>query len=576
MASHIPREFIDQVLAQTNIVDVIDAAVSLKKFGANYKACCPFHDEKSPSFVVSPAKQIYHCFGCGVGGNAISFLMEHDHLNFIDAISELAKRAHLAVPQSVASIVPSKPNDHLYALMDSASQFYQAQLKNTEATRAKAYLVQRGLTGAIAKQLGLGYAPNAWDALIQHLRGQKFSVDDMLTAGLVTQKEVNGSYKTFDKFRDRIMFPIQDRQGKIIAFGGRVIDKGEPKYLNSPETPIFHKSNEIYGLYQWLKAPKTVDYVIVVEGYMDVLALIQQGVTQVVGTLGTATTEQHIHLLFRYTDNIVFCFDGDAAGKKAAWRALTVALSKLKSNKSLRFVFLPENEDPDTFIRKHGKAYFEKTIQQAATLSEFFIQHLSENLNLSLADHRAKFLHHANQFLQAMTDIEWQRILAQEIAHCVRLSASEILSMIKKPAIQEQVVSRLSRVTLSSHLRKAIAIVLQYPQHALSLSISLEAMPAQYDFLKQLILMVREQPSLTTSSLLEHFRDTAHWQGLVALSAQPLLIAEEGLAQELRDVVDKMLAEETSKAMEQLITKAQKVPLTEVEKEHLNQWLKTR
>ena len=579
MSLHIPREFIDQVLNQTNIVDIVDSVVSLKKLGANYKACCPFHDEKSPSFVVSPAKQIYHSFGCGVGGNVISFLMEHDHISFIEAITELAKRAHLTIPQSVMSITPVKPRDDLYELMQHASQFYEAQLKNADASRAKAYLVNRGLSGAIAKQFQLGFSPNTWDALIQHLRNQKFSLEDMVTAGLVTQKESN---KTFDKFRDRIMFPIHDRQGRIIAFGGRIIDQGEPKYLNSPETPIFHKSNELYGIYQWLKTHKNSESVIVVEGYMDVLALVQQGVTNVVGTLGTATTEQHLQLLFRYTDKIIFCFDGDNAGKKAAWRALTIALPKLKSNKILRFVFLPENEDPDTFIRKQGKENFEKTLQQATTLSEFFIQHLSENLNLGVADHRAQLLHQANQLLQTMTDVELQRILCQELSHQVRVPASEIFAMIKPSSLVRAsapspiVLSKISLSSMPSNLRKAIAIVLQYPNHALSITATISEVSQSHSLLKQLLLLIQNNPNITTSGILEYWRDSADLKELITLSAQPLLIAEKGLEQELHDVINKMIVEEASKEMDALIAKAQKVSLTEDEKQKLNQWLKTR
>lgn len=573
MSAHIPRDFIDQVLNQVNIVDVIDSAVSLKKFGANYKACCPFHDEKTPSFVVSPAKQIYHCFGCGVGGNAISFLMEHDQLSFLDAVTELAKRAHLAIPMTVAQAMPVKPQHNLYDLMQRASQFYEAQLKSPEAKRAKAYLIHRGLNGALAKQFALGYAPNAWDALIHYLRQQKFSWEDMLAAGLVTQKDSN---RTFDRFRDRIMFPIHDRQGRIIAFGGRIIDQGEPKYLNSPETLIFHKSNELYGLYQWLKTQRHSDSVIVVEGYMDVLALVQQGILNVVGTLGTATTEQHLQLLFRYTDKIIFCFDGDEAGKKAAWRALTVALAKLKSNKTLCFVFLPEGEDPDTFVRQQGKVGFKKAIQQSATLTEFFVQHLAEGLNLHIADHRAKFLHHANQLLQTMSDIELQRVLAQEVAQHIRMPAKEVIAMIKAPANQAQVVSRLTRTAMPSNLRKAISIILQYPHHALSFVSIAHELPVEYDFLKRLILLIQNQSTLTTSSLLEHFRDTAQWDILVALSAQPLLIAEEGLVRELHDLVSKMITEEKNRKMEALIAKAQKMPLSDEEKIQLNQWLKTR
>lgn len=574
MTTHIPREFIDQVLNQTNIVDVVDSVVSLKKFGANYKACCPFHDEKSPSFVVSPAKQIYHCFGCGVGGNVISFLMEHDHINFIEAITELAKRAHLTIPQSVISITPIKPRDDLYELMQHASQFYESQLKNTEAARAKSYLINRGLSGAIAKQFQLGFSPNTWDALIQHLRGQKFSLEDMVTAGLVTRNDQN---KTFDKFRDRIMFPIHDRQGRIIAFGGRVIDQGEPKYLNSPETPIFHKSNELYGIYQWLKTNKNSENVVVVEGYMDVLALVQQGVMNVVGTLGTATTEQHLQLLFRYTDKIIFCFDGDNAGKKAAWRALTIALPKLKSNKILRFVFLPENEDPDTFIRKQGKENFDKILQQATTLSEFFIQHLSENLNLSIADHRAQLLHQANQLLQTMTDIELQRILCEELSHQVRIPASEIFAMIKKSSSPSPIIlSKISLSNMPSNLRKAIAIVLQYPNHALSIKTPIVEVSQSHVLLNQLLSLIQNNPNISTSGILEYWRDSSDLKELISLSAQPLLIAEKGLEQELQDVIQKMMREEASKEMDALIAKAQKIPLTEDEKQKLNRWLMAR
>ncbi len=571
MTKNIPREFIDQVLSKINIVDIIDSYVTLKKFGSNYKACCPFHDEKSPSFVVSPAKQIYHCFGCGVGGNAISFMMEHDHMSFVDAISELAHRAHLSIPVSANLVAPAKPQQQLYDLMQEATQFYELQLRQTE--RPKTYVIQRGLSGGIAKQFALGYAPSAWDKLLQHLRYKKFSIDDMSTAGLVSQKEQN---KAYDKFRDRIMFPIHDRQGRIIAFGGRVLDQGEPKYLNSPETPIFHKGNELYGLYQWLKSQRRDDSVIVVEGYMDVLALVQQGLTNVVGTLGTATTEQHLQLLCRYTDKIVFCFDGDNAGKKAAWRALTVALPKLKSNKTLSFMFLPDGEDPDTYVRQQGKVGFEHSMRQAITLSEFFVQHLAQDLNLNIADHRAKFLHHANQLLQTMTDVELQRILAQEVAQRIRLPVAEVLSMIKQPVIETKVVSRWSHAAMPSNLRKVMAIIVQYPQHALTIVGLVNELSAQYAFLKQVVCLIQENSVLTTSSLLEYFRDSEQWAELLALSSRPLLIAEEGLVRELQDAVQKIVAEERRQEMDALIAKAQKVPLSDAEKQQLHLWLKAR
>lgn len=568
---HIPREFIDQVLAQTNIVDIIDSFISLKKFGANYKACCPFHDEKSPSFVVSPQKQIYHCFGCSAGGNVISFLMEYEHVNFVEAIKTLAARAHLTIPDHVAQETPSaKTQTNLYDLMQSACEFYQTQLKSASAERAKSYLIQRGLSGAIAKQFELGYAPNAWDTLLHHLRCQKFSIDDMEIAGLLSQKK-------YDKFRDRVMFPIHDRQGRVIAFGGRIIDQGEPKYLNSPETPIFHKSNELYGLSQWLKIQRQHDSVIVVEGYMDVLALVQQGVINVVGTLGTATTEQHLQLLYRYTDKIIFCFDGDDAGRKAAWRALTVALPKLKSNKTLRFAFLPQGEDPDTFIRQQGKPAFENFLQQASTLSEFFIQHLIVGLNLSIADHRAQLLHQANQLLQTMSDVELQRILCQELSHYVRIPANDILNLLKKPQQQEtRTLLRMTQNTMPTNLRKAMAIIVQYPQHALSIMPHVDSLGTQHDFLKQLLLFIQANPAVTTAHLLEHHRESAYLKALTALSTQTLLIPEAGLEIELRDAIQKVMTEEKTQQMEALIAKAQKLPLSDEEKQMLQQWLKQR
>lgn len=572
MASQIPREFIDQLLQKTDIIDIVASCVSLKKFGANYKACCPFHDEKTPSFVVSSTKQIYHCFGCGVGGNVISFVMEHDRATFLDAVKTLAQRAHLALPTEVGRAMPKQSSERLYDLMQEASCFYENQLKISDTERVKAYLIQRGLSGTVAKQFGLGYAPAAWEDLLQYLKKKQFSVEEMFNAGLLSKKE---SGKYFDKFRDRIMFPIHDRQGRVIAFGGRVLDNTEPKYLNSPETPIFHKSNELYGLYHSLKTQRHHDYFIVTEGYMDVLALVQHGVTQVVGTLGTATTEQHLQLLFRYTDKIIFCFDGDKAGRKAAWRALTVCLPKLSANKSLHFVLLPEGEDPDSFIHQHGQEGFRSLVQQAMSMPDFFIQFLVAGLNLNLADHRAKFLHHANQLLKTLSDVELQRVLAQEIAERSRVPVIEILKILKTPKKQAEVMSRLSQTVVPSHLRKIIAILLQYPHHAASVSDLVMGL-SSYDFLKELVNIIVRQKILTSSAIVEYFRETSYAKAVVELAAQPLLLSEEHLVQELHAILKKITSDEKNQTMELLMKKAQKSSLTFDEKQQLHEWLKLK
>lgn len=570
MGTYLPRDFIDQVLAHINIVDTIDASITLKKFGVNYKACCPFHSEKNPSFVVSPQKQIYHCFGCGAGGNVISFLMAYEHLNFFEVIQKLAGQANIALPDKAYTEKPNlRTQPTLYDILQAAADFYQAQWKTPAAQQAKNYLMQRQLSGVVAQQFSLGYAPETWDALKNHLRRQNFAAKDIETAGLISTKH-------YDKFRDRIIFPIHDRQGRVVGLGGRCIDSGEPKYLNSPETPIFHKSNELYGVYHWLKRKQEQDCVIVVEGYLDVLALVQHGFGNAVGTLGTATTEQHIRLLLRYTDKIIFCFDGDAAGRKAAWRALTVALPKLTANQTLCFVFLAENEDPDSTLRHYGQAAFTTLLQQAATLSEFFIQHLVAGLNLSIADHRAKLLSQAKFYLQNMVDAELQHILCEELAHRVRIPVKDILRFLKKPQQPAQTALPMAQHNMPSALGKAIAIVVQYPTVVQAVANQVDQLPAQHLLLTQLLALIQKNPQITTATLLEYYRDSSHFNTLMALSTQALLMPEQGLEPELRDALHKIIAEEKTQQMEALITKAQKSSLNTEEKQRLKDWLQQR
>ncbi|MDD0973395.1 DNA primase [Pseudomonas fontis] len=381
MAGLIPQSFIDDLLNRTDIVDVVSSRIQLKKAGKNHTACCPFHKEKTPSFSVSPDKQFYYCFGCGAGGNALGFIMDHDNLDFPQAVEELAKAAGMEVPreESGRGHKPRQPTDSpLYPLLEAAAEFYRQALKG-HPTRKSAveYLKGRGLSGEIARDFGLGFAPPGWDNLFKHLSSDTLQQKAMIDAGLLIENAESG--KRYDRFRDRVMFPIRDSRGRVIAFGGRVLGDDKPKYLNSPETPVFHKGQELYGLYEARKFNRNLDEIIVVEGYMDVIALAQQGLRNAVATLGTATSEEHLKRLFRVVPSVLFCFDGDQAGRNAAWRALEAALPSLQDGRKARFLFLPEGEDPDTLVRAEGTDAFRARINQhAQPLADYFFQQLTE------------------------------------------------------------------------------------------------------------------------------------------------------------------------------------------------------
>lgn len=410
----IPRDFIDQLLSRVDIVDVIDRRVPLKKAGQNYQACCPFHGEKTPSFTVSPAKQFYHCFGCGAHGSAIGFLMEYGGMSFVDAVKSLADEAGLKVPEDVSFQPKPKTGPDLTEFMAKAASFYKEQLKGSE--RAINYLKKRGLTGQIAARFGLGYAPAQSTALKQVFAS--YDAPELAAAGLV----IDGERGRYDRFRDRIMFPIRNTKGQVIAFGGRILDQGEPKYLNSPETPIFHKGSEVYGLFEGRQAIREAGSILVVEGYMDVVALAQFDIHYAVATLGTATTPVHARTLMRQTDRLYYCFDGDNAGRKAAWRALENTLEALADGKEVFFLFLPEGEDPDTWVRTHGKEAFEQFMRrEAVPLSSFMIRELSRQADLSSQEGRAKLLKNATPLLQ--------KIAAPLLASLIRRQLGEILNM---------------------------------------------------------------------------------------------------------------------------------------------------
>ena len=398
MAGRIPQSFINDLIDRVDIVDVIDSRVTLKKAGKNYQARCPFHDEKTPSFSVSPDKQFYHCFGCGVSGTALTFLMEYERLDFVDAVEALARIAGVEVPREGAQ-QRGPDNRPLYAALADADGFFRRQLKGAET--AVAYLKGRGLTGMVARDFGIGFAPDEWQALSDAL-GKNHSKSDLLKAGLLTE---NDKGRVYDRFRGRIMFPIHDTRGRVIGFGGRVMASEDgPKYLNSPETPVFHKGRELYGLYEARKALRQIDRLLVVEGYMDVVALAQAGIANCVASLGTATTAEHFQKLYRYCEEVVCCFDGDSAGRKAAWRALENALPTLTEGRQLKFMFLPEGEDPDSLVRKEGREAFLSRAQAASPAIEYLFSRLSEGLDLAQLDGQARLASLAMPYLKRVPD----------------------------------------------------------------------------------------------------------------------------------------------------------------------------
>jgi DNA primase len=387
MAGRIPQHFIDELLARIDIVDIIDAYVPLKKAGRNHQACCPFHDEKTPSFTVSQPKQFYHCFGCGANGTAISFLMEYLHMGFIEAIEDLASRAGLEIPRdTVQTSNTNNQSSELYELMEIVTGYYSKQLRNhPQAETVITYLKNRGISGEIAAEYELGFAPPGWDNLLSELGGSDESQKRLLKIGAIIENDRGGYY---DRFRDRLTFPIRDQRGRAIGMGGRVLGDDKPKYLNSPETPIFHKGRELYGLFQARKTLKEVDSLFVVEGYMDVIALAQFGIRNAVASLGTAATPEHMEKMFRITNKIVFCFDGDEAGNKAAWRGLENSLPLLKDDKQVYFMFLPAGEDPDTFVQNKGKeAFLDANLQ--TPLSEYLFDYLGKGMNLESLEDQA-------------------------------------------------------------------------------------------------------------------------------------------------------------------------------------------
>ena len=441
MAGLIPQSFIDDLLNRTDIVDVVSSRVQMKKAGKNYTACCPFHKEKTPSFSVSPDKQFYYCFGCGAGGNALGFIMDHDNLDFPQAVEELAKAAGMEIPreESGRPHKPRQPTDSpLYPLLTAAADFYRQALKSHPARKAAVdYLKGRGLTGEIARDFGLGFAPPGWDNLYKHLSSDTLQQKAMIDAGLLVENAETG--KRYDRFRDRVMFPIRDSRGRIIAFGGRVLGDDKPKYLNSPETPVFHKGQELYGLFEARKFNRSLDEIIVVEGYMDVIALAQQGLRNAVATLGTATSEEHMKRLFRVVPSVLFCFDGDQAGRNAAWRALEATLSCLQDGRRARFLFLPEGEDPDTLVRSEGTDAFKARINQhAQPLADYFFQQLTEEADPRSLEGKAHMVTLAAPLIDKVPGANLRTLMRQRLTEITGLTHDMVSQLAQSAPVKPQ------------------------------------------------------------------------------------------------------------------------------------------
>jgi len=595
MPGRIPQPFIDEIVARSDIVEIIGARVPLKKAGREYKANCPFHNEKSPSFWVSPDKQFYHCFGCGAHGTVVGFLMQYEKLGFLDAIADLAQRAGLELPREALPAHDPGSGD-LYEVMGRASRFFEQNLADN--TRAREYLSGRGIDAPTGARFALGYAPDSWNALLNRFGAQEEDRRHLAQAGLIIERDTRGGERTagfYDRFRDRLMFPIRDSRGRVLAFGGRVIGEGEPKYLNSPETPLFHKGRELYGLYEARQARSDFKRLVIVEGYMDVVRLHQAGITYAVATLGTATTQEHLNKLFRLTSELIFCFDGDRAGLKAAWRALENALPLARDGRELKFMFLPDGQDPDTLVAAEGADGFEVRLRAALPLSEYLIRELLQQVDLAHVDGRAKLKALAQPLFARMPDGVYRELLADRLAAEIRMPAAKLKQLLLGAASgtpntrpdaahrPEPGVRRGSRMSggRGNLLTQAITLVLHHPTAA--------AMAGDPDslgqvdkpgvaVLKELLEQAAGSKTPSTAMLLERWRDRTEYARLAELAmAEPLVADAAAAAQELQMAIAKLIQEHgPGRRMDELLRKAEEMGLNSDEKTELSRLLTSK
>jgi DNA primase len=572
----IPQHFIDALIARTDIVELIGTRVPLKKSGREYKACCPFHAEKTPSFWVSPDKQFYHCFGCGKHGTVLGFLMDHDHMAFPEAVEELATRLGLEVPhEGGAERSAARADEPLYELMASVARYYREQL--AREPRARDYLAKRGLTAETLERFTIGYAPNSWNELLRRFGAGDAERQLLAAAGLIIERERGSnreSERYYDRFRDRVMFPIRDARGRVIAFGGRIIDAGEPKYLNSPETPLFHKGRELYGLFEARRARRNLERLVVVEGYMDAVSLHQSGIDYAVATLGTATTAEHFRRIFRLVPTVVFAFDGDRAGRAAAWRALQQALPEAREGREIRFLFLPHGHDPDTLIAAEGGAAFEQRFAAAVPLSEYLVRELSEQTELGSADGRARFAEHARPLFARVPEGVYRELLLERLAQVVGLTPARLEALwtgakpdapsaTSPPPARRSAPARPARgAGRGTLVRQAIIRLLHYPAIALEVTAGERAgLDASEEpgvpLLRELLDDLRAQPAQIAAQVIQRWMGHKEGETLQKLLAlEEVITGAAAATEELRAALMKLADQAAGKRLQALEAKS--------------------
>jgi len=599
----IPQHFIDDLIGRTDLVELIGARVPLKKSGREFKACCPFHDEKSPSFWVSPDKQFYHCFGCGAHGTALGFLMNYDRLSFPEAVEELAARLGVEIPREArADDGRARDEPDLAALMAQVATFWAERLKND--SRASGYLAKRGLTSEIIQRFGIGYSANSWNEVLNRFAKDTKQREALLACGLIIEREGSTGRegdRYYDRFRDRVMFPIRDARGRVIAFGGRIIDQGEPKYLNSPETTLFHKGRELFGLYEVRQSRAPLKRLMMVEGYMDVVRLHQAGIQYAVATLGTATTPEHLKRVFRLVAEVVFAFDGDRAGRAAAWRALNNALPEVRDGRQLKFLFLPDGHDPDSLVGEEGREAFEARLDAALPLSEYLVQELTSQVDLAHADGRARFAEIARPLVAKVPDGVYRELLIERCAEAIRLPAQRLRELWEAgsggtgggasgssaPARRATpgivVTGRTAKSAGRGGLmRQAVLALVHHPKIATrlqdpELDILATLDDAGADILRALIADLREQPCANTGQLLERWRDRPEHERFARLaSVESLVPGDEAALLELRDALGRLRDEQRRRRLDALLERERSAGLSGEEKSELQQLMASR
>lgn len=579
MAGRIPRSFINDLLARTDIIDLIDARVPLKKQGKNHSACCPFHNEKTPSFTVNSDKQFYHCFGCGAHGNAIDFLMNYDRLDFVETIEELAAMHGLEVPyESGTSSSPIERHirQNLYQVMEKLNQYYSSALNKPDAQEARNYLAHRGLSEDIITRFSIGFVPTGWDNVLKRFGQSADNKALLLEAGMVI---TNDNGRTYDRFRQRVMFPIRDRRGRVIAFGGRVLGDDLPKYLNSPETEIFHKGRQLYGLYEAQQSNNNVTKLLVVEGYMDVVALAQFGIDYAVASLGTSTTAEHIQLLFRTTDNIICCYDGDRAGRDAAWRALETALPFLNDGRSLRFMFLPEGDDPDSLVRREGKEAFEKRMEKAHSLSEFLFDSLVPQVDLSTQEGNGKLYSLARPLIDKIPSETLRLYLLRELGSLTGNPDIEQMDRLFGRTPVNHELSYQPTKLRTTPMRILIALLIQNPEFS-KLVPPLEGLSTEkiagLSLFIELVSVCQAQPGLNTGQIIELYRENKFGKQLEKLAMWNDIDIDEIAEKTFTDTLDHLFLTAMDERLNTLIAKERTEGLTQDEREEVQLIIQAR